>query len=145
MRLRQVHEDTLRIGHTRVVGVSRNGRKPVFRMTLADGKTIEATADHRFLWSDGWKTLQQAAGLRLSGGRAVWNAGEHFLYVNGVETAAPALYQDRDWLNEQYNRRGQKIEDIAEVCGVSYHTVRKWLRKHGVQHAKGGRSKAPWN
>src|SRR6185295_8391856 len=40
MRLRQVDEDTMQIGHTRIVDVYRNGAKPVFRMHLADGKRI---------------------------------------------------------------------------------------------------------
>src|SRR5688572_4169359 len=47
MRLRQLNEDTGRLQHTRIVDVYRNGRKPVFRMTMADGKRIECTADHR--------------------------------------------------------------------------------------------------
>ncbi|MFQ5584307.1 MAG: FAD-dependent thymidylate synthase, partial [Calditrichia bacterium] len=51
----------------------------------------------------------------------------------------------KEWLNEQYNVHSKKIEDIAKSCGVSYHTIRKWIRKHGVQHTKGGRSKTPWN
>ena len=55
------------------------------------------------------------------------------------------LHQDKDWLDEQYNTKGSKIEDIALAAGVSYHTIRKWLRHYGLQHEKGGRSKAPWN
>lgn len=145
MNLRQVDEETLRIQYTRIVNAYRNGPKPVFRMTLADGKQIDATADHKFLFAGGWQTLRAATGLHESGGRAVWNAGEHFLYVNGTQLELPAMYQDREWLNKQYNILGLKIEDIADLCGVSYHTIRKWLRKHGIQHEKGGRSKAPWN
>ncbi|MBI1902068.1 MAG: FAD-dependent thymidylate synthase [Planctomycetia bacterium] len=145
MRLRQIDEGTLRIQHTRVVDVFRNGKKGVFRMRLADGKQIEATADHRFLFADGWHTLRDATGLCERSGKAVWRDGEYFIYVNGAELLAPALYQERDWLDEQYNRQRHKIEDIAASCGVSYHTIRKWLRAHGVQHAKGGRSKKPWN
>ncbi len=145
MRLRQVDESTLRLQHTRIVDVYKNGSKPVFRMTLTDGKQIEATADHRFLFGSGWSSLAEAAGLREENGRAVWSSGDHFLYVNGEETLVPALYQDRDWLDEQYNARLRSIDDLASECGVTYHTIRKWLRKHGVQHSKGGRSKSPWN
>ncbi|MBI3467096.1 MAG: FAD-dependent thymidylate synthase [Planctomycetes bacterium] len=145
MRLRQVDEQTLRIQHTRVVDVFRNGPKPVFRMVLADGKQIECTSDHRFFFSDGWKSLHAATGLHELRSKAVWNPGEHYLYVNGIEMDVPAVYQDRDWLNEQYNVRMLKIEDISQQCGTSYHTIRKWIRKHGLQHAKGGRSKKPWN
>ncbi|HEX6986868.1 MAG TPA: FAD-dependent thymidylate synthase, partial [Planctomycetaceae bacterium] len=145
MRLRQADEGTLLIRHTRVVDVFRNGPRPVFRMTLADGKQIECTADHRFFFAEGWRSLREATGLTERNGLAVWTAGDHFLYVNGVEIERPALYQDREWLDEQYNTLGRKIDDIAADAGVSYHTIRKWLRRHGLQHEKGGRSKAPWN
>ena len=145
MNLRHLDEESGCIRHTRIVNVFKNGSKPVFRVKLADGKTIESTADHRFLFSDGWGTLKEKIGLTESGGRAVWNQGEHHLHVNGTETAVPALYQDRGWLDRQYNQEGRKIDDIAGICGVSYHTVRKWLRIHGIQHEKGGRAKDPWN
>jgi flavin-dependent thymidylate synthase len=91
MRLRQIDEDTLRIGHTRVVDVFRNGKKGVFRMHLADGKSIEATADHRFLFADGWHTLHDATGLYEHNGKAVWRDGDYFIYVNGQELLAPVL------------------------------------------------------
>jgi thymidylate synthase (FAD) len=145
MRLRQVNEDTLRIQHTRIVDVYRNGTKPVFRMTLADGKTITATNDHQFFFAGGWSTLKQATGLHEANGLAVWNAGDHYLYVNGVTVERPALYRDRAWLDEQYNTLGRKIDDIATDAGASYHTIRKWLTKFGIQHAHGGRAVEPWN
>jgi thymidylate synthase (FAD) len=145
MRLRQINEDDLRIQHTKIVNVYRNGTKPVFRMTLADGKQIESTADHKFFFADGWHTLKAATGLHVSGGRAVWNAGEHFLYVNGTTREAPAIYHDRAWLNQQYNVLNRGIADIADDCEVSYHTIRKWLGVHGIQHEAGGRAQPAWN
>lgn len=113
MRLRQVNEDTGRIQHTRIVNVYQNGVKPVFRMTLTDGKQIEATADHRFLFSNGWHTLHAATGLYEKAGKAIWNTGDHFVYVNGVEVEVPALYQNRDWLDSGYN--GQKVTMAKQV------------------------------
>ncbi len=145
MCLRQVNEDTLKIQHTRIVNVYKNGKKPVYRITLEDGKQIEATADHRFFFKDGWKTLFQATGVYQKDGIAIWNTGDYYLYINGAEVEIPPLYQDREWLNNQYNIRKRKIEDIAVDCKVSYHTIRKWIRRHGLQHEKGGRSKEPWN
>lgn len=145
MQLRQVNEETLTLQRTRVVDIYKNGRKPVFRMTLADGKSIDCTADHRFLFASGWSTLHDAVGLQERKGNAIWNSNDSFLYVNGAALRLPALYQDREWLNRQYNELGVKIEDIAVACGASYHTVRKWLRVYGIQHPKGGRSKPAWN
>ena len=145
MRLRQVDEHTLRVQHTHIRNVFKNGRKPVFRVTLADGKAIEATADHRFMFPDGWASLKERLDLQLHGDLAVWKQGTHCLMVNGYACEKPALYQDAWWLDEMYNRRGLKIADIAELAGVSYHTIRAWLRHHGLQHEKGGRSRIPWN
>lgn len=145
MRLRQVNEDTRAIQRTRVVDVFKNGVKPVFRVTLADGKTIESTADHQFLFVDGWDTLKGATNLEERNGLAVYDQGDYFLHVNGTAIELPAMYQDKAWLDDQYNTKNRKIAGIAEDCGVSYHTIRKWLRHHDIQHTKGGRSKEPWN
>jgi ribonucleotide reductase alpha subunit len=46
-------------GVTRVVAVKRNGVKPVYRVRLANGNSIEATADHLVLACDGHKTRKQ--------------------------------------------------------------------------------------
>ena len=122
MNLRQANEDTLRIQHTRVVDVYRNGAKPVFRMTLSDGKQIEATADHRFLFADGWSTLGQAADLRLIGGRAVWHADDLYVHANGVVCEAPARHGDQRWSSEQAQELEQPIKEIAEDREVAYRT-----------------------
>lgn len=145
MRLRQVNEETLAIQHTRIVDVFHNGVRPVFRMTLDDGKTIDCTADHQFLFADGWKTLKAATDLMEVNGKAVWSQSDAYLYANGIDLAVPALYQDREWLHQRYNIDGVKIADIASECAVSYATIRKWLKQHGLTHEKGGRSKEPWN
>ena len=130
MRLRQMDEETGRIEHTEVVDVFQNGAKPVFRMVLADGKAVTATADHRFRFASGWKTLHQATSLEEKGGRAVWRAGDYYVHVNGLVAEAPALYQDKEWLERQYAEKRRDIRDIAEDCGVSYHTITKWLTRH---------------
>jgi flavin-dependent thymidylate synthase len=93
MRLRQMNEDTQRLQHTRVVDVYKNGSKPVFAMVLADGKRIEATRDHRFLFAGGWATLAESCGLEERGGRAVWNESDHYLYVDGSQEGSPRRSQ----------------------------------------------------
>jgi thymidylate synthase (FAD) len=145
MKLRQANDDTLEIIHTNIRNVFKNGSKPVFRFELEDGKTIEATSDHKFLFSDGWSTTKERLSLVNRNGLAVWDNGDHYLQINGQEAAAPLLHQNQEWLNDQYNIKNNKIDDIAEVCGVSYHTIRKWMRLFGIQHAKGGRSRPAWN
>ncbi len=148
LRLRQMNEETGRIDHTRVVDVFKNGPKRVFRMVLADGKEISATADHRFRFAEGWRTLHQATGLEEKGGRAVWRTGDYYVHVNGLVAEAPALYQDKQWLERQYSEKRRDIRDIAEDCGVSYHTIRKWLRRHELIDPSRGRfseGDSPWN
>ena len=110
MKLRQIDEDTLAFQHTRVVDVYRNGVKPVFRMVLEDGKSIEATADHRFLFAGGWDTLRGATGVRETGARAVWRHGDYFVHVNG---AAEKL--DRDQMRYRTKTvRVARIEYVGE-------------------------------
>ena len=148
MLLRYLDEDAGRFGHTRVRDVLRNGPKPVFRMVLADGKSIEATADHRFLFDDGWATLRERTGLEERGGRATWREGEYFVHVNGMEVLVLAMYQDLEWLREQYTTLRRPIADIADDCGVSYHTIRKWLGRHELTDPERGNfqeGSRPWN
>lgn len=146
MLLRQINEESLRLQYTHLIDVFHNGPKPVFRLVLADGKTVEATADHRFLFAQGWRTLREATGLKEVSGKATWVDGDYFIYVNGSELGIPALYQQRSWLSHHYRTLKRPIGDIASDMGVSYATIRKWLRRHGLQASKGGRvGREPWN
>ena len=115
MRLRQMNEETGRIQHTRVVDVFKNGQKHVFTMVLADGKEITATADHRFRFSDEWKTLQEATGLEESGGRAVWKKGDYYVYTDGLVAKVPPLYQDEEWGAEQID--GEESDYVEQMGG----------------------------
>lgn len=134
MRLRQLNESTRAIQHSRIRGVQKSGIKPVFRMTLDDGKSIECTADHRFLFDDGWDTLASRTGLREAGGRAVWNDGDYAVSVNGAEVLLPALYRDRAWLETEFVQRGHTVSDIAEACGVDPATIRRWILFFGFPY-----------
>ncbi len=64
LKLRSVNEDTGHIYHTRITNIWESGIKPVFRLTLENGHTIDSTLDHRYLTSEGWKTLQDALNVR---------------------------------------------------------------------------------
>jgi len=128
MHLRTLHEDRWIIGHDHVRGVTKNGLKPVFRMTLEDGKFIDCTSDHRFFFREGWNTLARHTGLHEVNGRAIWNSGRFELYVNGAELTLPALHHDRDWLERVYVDLRLPLLDIAEVCGVDVSTISWWVR-----------------
>lgn len=50
-----------------ITKVWSTGRKPVFTMHTSSGRTITATANHKFLTSTGWKALEQiSAGTRIA-------------------------------------------------------------------------------
>jgi thymidylate synthase (FAD) len=129
MLLRQLDEETRGIRHTHLVDVTQNGPKPVFRMSLSDGKWIDCTADHTFLFSEGWDTLAGRTGLHEEHGRAVWTEGEYQLSVNGAEIFRPALYRDRTWLEKEYVTQHRSLSDVAEACGVAPRTIVAWIRR----------------
>ena len=127
MNLRMCDEDTGEIRHTRITDVWSTGTRPVYRVTLNNDYSLKMTKDHRCLTRSGWMTLEQATGLRLRvGGAVTWNASPDFA-VNGV----PA-HQDPEWLRQQRDE-GLDVTQIAARAGVSYHTVRKALQRHGLQ------------
>ncbi|MEE8447139.1 MAG: FAD-dependent thymidylate synthase [Gemmatimonadota bacterium] len=131
MRLRQLNEDTLRIQRTRLVDVYRNGPKPVFRMVLADGKQIAATADHRFLFADGWSTLRDAVGLEGGGGRAAWDRGDHYVQVNGREPKLVRIERFEDvGLRETYD---------LEVEGPHHNFIADGIVTHNSVNEYSGR------
>ncbi len=43
------------------------------------------------------------------------------------------LYKDREWLAGQYVIHGKSAREVASEIGSSEYTVRRWLRKHGIQ------------
>jgi len=132
MKVRQLDEEDQTFRHSRLVDVVRNGPKPIFRMTLDDGKWIDCTADHRFLFEEGWSTLAERTGLHEANGKAVWIDGSYRLNVNGAEIARPALYQERVWLEREYVERNRPLKDIAEACGVLPATVLAWVHRFGL-------------
>jgi hypothetical protein len=62
--------------------------------------------------------------------------------VNG----APA-YKDPAWLKEQYITKNLDQRTIGAIAGVSHHTIRTWIRKHGLQKPPGSWTIGvePWN
>src|SRR6058998_597234 len=128
MRLRMCDESTGEIHHTQVVDVWQSGVRPVYRVTLQNGYRLTMTKDHRCLTERGWMTLGEATGLRQSDdGGVTWHGTAPALAVNGV-----VPHRDPAWLGEQ-RRRGLDVSAISQNAGVSYHTVRKYLARYGLQ------------
>jgi len=142
MRLRVLDEDSNEFTTAHINEMFESGVQPVYRVTLADGKQIEATRTHRFLTNAGWQTLEEAVGLTGEGMEARTTRSAS-LVINGAKA-----YQDRVWM-EQRRDLGRSVQEMAEDAGCSYHTIRKWLRKHDLQFSQHERAfqpgHVPWN
>lgn len=128
MHLRMCDETSGEIRHTQVTDIWQTGVRPVFRVTLDNGSVLKMTKDHLCLTGDGWMTLEQATSLRRRpDGGVSWRADAPAFAVNGL----PA-YQSREWMAAR-RAQGFGVTAIASDAGVSYHTIRKWLRRHDLR------------
>lgn len=118
-KLRSADEDTKELVQNYVVDAWSCGKKQLYAVETEDGYKIKTTNEHRFLTESGWKMLKE-----LSQGDVV--------YTNGV----PA-YQSRDWLKSNYIDKKLSQTEIGDMCGVSHHTVRAWVRKFKLQKKRG--------
>jgi thymidylate synthase (FAD) len=139
MRVRTMDERTGEFGFGHIADVIDKGVQPVYRVTLADGKQLTLTENHRVFTPDGWRTMRQALGLVGDGPDATMTREAH-LMINGE----PA-HRDRAWLQAR-RAEGLSVSEIAGAAGCSYHTVRKWLARHDLGFEPGERrSGTPWN
>jgi thymidylate synthase ThyX len=144
LRLRCFDEQSGTFTTGKVAQIAYSGARPVFRVMLEGGKSITCSRDHRFLTPGGWLPLHEIVnGLAVSpGGLAVHGPLQMPIATNGI----PA-YKDREWLQRHYVEQGMDQEAIGRLAGVSGHTIRSWVRKHGLQKPGGSWSKgrSPWN
>jgi transposase len=52
-------------------------------------------------------------------------------------------YKDKSWLREQYVNENQSTYDIAETCGCSDTTIRRWLDRHDIETRDSGQRITP--
>ena len=136
MHLRSCNEETGEIQHTRVVEIWQSGTKPVFRVTLENGYSLKMSKDHQCLTENGWLTLEEATGLSLgNSGGVTWSSAAPAFSVNGV----PA-HRDAAWLAARKGE-GLDVGAIAEQAGVSYHTIRKALKRFGLEFTSAEKSR----
>jgi flavin-dependent thymidylate synthase len=126
MLLRHLDEETRTIEHTRVADVTRNGPKPVFRMILEDGKWIDCTADHRFLFSDGWKTLAQGTGLHEVQGQAIWDGQDLEIAVNGTEVTLPAHGQGTASTDHDDDGETRSMPNLDRIVVARFEKIQRF-------------------
>jgi len=121
MNLRVLDESTneFTVGH--IEDILDKGVQPVYRVTLADGRQLTMTENHRVLTDGGWKTLGEAVGLvgAADGARMTKSCR---LVTNGM-----TVYRDRDWTDLSAPvRRGWKLTGHpVDVVSVEYLGMRQ--------------------
>jgi len=139
MRVRVLDEATGEFTSGHVGDVIDRGIQPVYRLTLADGKQLSLTENHRVLTSAGWLRMGEAVGLTGDGAEATMSRPCE-LMVNGT-----VVHRDHEWLATR-RREGKSVAEIAAEAGCGYHTVRKWLAIHDLRfNVEERRGNVPWN
>jgi thymidylate synthase (FAD) len=127
MRLRVLNEESgaFEIGH--IQDVMCSGIQPVYRLTLADGKTLDCTTNHRLYTTQGWQRMEAALGLITDDNHHVLAMTKDCeLMTNGI-VRSDALYTQKAWLVAQI-RQGLTAQQIANQCDCSASTIRNWAR-----------------
>ena len=90
---------------------------------MDNGKKIKTTHEHEFfVYNKGFKKLKDI------------DIEKDFLAVNGLNS-----YQDINWLKRKKQEsieNGGGLSYIATEANCSTHTIRKWLKKYGLQFSK---------
>jgi len=61
----------------------------------------------------------------------------HDIDIRGPKEAQQARhgdrpYTDESWLREKYHKEQLSTQEVAELCGVSKETIRRWLDNHNI-------------
>ena len=143
MNLRVLNEDTglFEIGH--IQDVIYSGIKPVYRLTLANGKTIDSTLKHRYLTSEGWQRLEDALGLIVDKNHHVIAITKNCKVMcngkiaNGI-VRSDALYTQKNWLS-YYAKQGLTANEIAKKCSCTPNTIVNWAKHYQIELKSGYR------
>jgi thymidylate synthase (FAD) len=88
MNLRVLNEETKFFETGHIKDIMCSGVNDVYRVTLADGKTIDCTTNHRLFTSLGWQKMGNATGLLTDvGGNAIAMTKQCFVMCNGLAVA----------------------------------------------------------
>jgi thymidylate synthase (FAD) len=148
MRVRVLDESTGEFSSGRIADIIDKGVQPVYRLTLADGKQLTVTENHRLLTTEGWLRMRDAVGL-TGAGRGTEMTKPCLLMTNGVP-----VYQDRRegcgarggklhahhavpvWLDPSRARDLDNLVSVCEVCHRRIHrtaeTERAFAERFGV-------------
>jgi len=134
MKLKTFDLETKTFTTSIVKDVFFNGVKPVYKVILEDNSFIKCTKEHKFFNGEEFLPLENIISLELNNDLTVKNFKYNYVAKNGIP-----LYQNKDHLLQA---KGESlicklgVSYIAKKFGVSYHTIRKWLRIHKIQFTK---------
>jgi thymidylate synthase (FAD) len=116
--------------------IFQTGIKPVYEIILENGKHIKCTKEHKFLTSVGFDSLENLVNLSITSNNTATysNIDTVLIGCNGTET-----HKNYTWMElakQRAIKSGGGLSQIAEEAGCSYHTIRKWLKKHGLSFTK---------
>jgi thymidylate synthase (FAD) len=132
MKLRVLNEETGAFEVSHLQDVMCSGTQPVYRITLADGKTLDCTANHRLFTSQGWQHMGDALGLITDEQHQVLGVTRDCeVMCNGV-VRPDALYSQKAWFVAQA-QQGRTAREIAAICECSTDVIRHWAKQHGVK------------
>jgi thymidylate synthase (FAD) len=132
MKLRVLDEETGIFEISHLQDVMCSGTQPVYRLTLADGKTLDCTANHRLFTSQGWQHMGDALGLVTDDQHQVLAmTRECAVMCNGV-VRPDALYSQKTWFVAQA-QQGCSAQEIAAAAGCSIDVIRHWAKQNGVK------------
>ncbi|MGB3766798.1 MAG: FAD-dependent thymidylate synthase, partial [Phormidesmis sp.] len=136
MRLRVLNEDTGFFETSHLNAVMCSGEQPVYRVMLADGKTLDCTTNHRLFTSKGWQHMGDAVGLVTDSDHSVIGLSQSCeVMCNGL-LRPDALYSQKSWLQAQANK-GLHAKAISALCGASADVIRYWAKKHSIKLSSG--------
>jgi DNA polymerase III subunit alpha len=135
--------DALRLQAGAVTAVMDNGIKPVYRLTTALGRTLEATANHPFYAFEGWRMLEE---LRVGDqiavprtlpveGKSVWPDREvivlgHLLAEGNLCHPHSVYYYSKDPVQcEDYVQAVEQFDNVAASISLHKGTYSIYARR----------------
>ncbi len=116
-------DDSLRYVRSTMTHVFATGTREVFRLTMASGKQVRATANHPFLTYDGWRALGDlAAGTRLAVPRHVSAPSTERTWADDEVVLLAHLLGDGSFVKRQPLRYASIDEaNLAAVTSAARH------------------------
>lgn len=125
MLLRRMNEDSKEIDYTNIKDIWKSGVQDVYELELENGYKIKCSKKHPFLTNNGWMRFEE---IFDTNNKTLSFSKDMQLYTNGS-----VAYQDHDYLLQEYWENKKTLKEISLENNVSVHTIRKWIRKLGLQ------------